>query len=228
MLETHPTSQLVGGLNTFEEKYAPDQLFVAGRLELLSRIPRVAVIGSRKATSAGLEKARRVANIIVEREGVVVSGLAAGVDTAAHTGAIDAGGDTIAVLGTPLDKFYPRENAALQQQLMREHLVLSQFPSGYSSKGTFVMRNRTMALISHASVIIEASENSGTKHQGWEAIRLGRTLLLPQSLVEADFDWPKEMCRYGAIPFANGGELKELLDEHLPAGTNEVFGDLPF
>ena len=82
---------------------------------------------------------------------------------------------TIAVLGTDLDDCYPPENRPLQERLMREHLVISQFPSGTPSRRTnFPRRNRTMALLTDATVIIEAGESSGTLDQGWEALRLGR------------------------------------------------------
>ena len=89
---------------------------------------------------------------------MIVSGLAEGIDTAAHTAAISRGGRTIAVLGTPLDQVFPRQNAALQDQIMREHLAVSQFPAGHPvQRKNFPLRNR-WALISDATVIIEAGK----------------------------------------------------------------------
>jgi len=89
------------------------------------------------------------------------------VDAAAHKGAIEARGKTIAVIGTPLDKVYPAKNRQLQTRLMRAHLVLSQFPSGHAvHPKNFPMRNRTMALLSHATIIVEAADDSGALHQG--------------------------------------------------------------
>lgn len=119
----------------------------------------------------------------MKRQAVVVSGLAEGIDTAAHRAAIDAGGKTIAVLGTPLDKSYPRSNAELQRTLMEEHAVLSQFPVGYPTQPkNFPMRNATMALIVCASVIVEAGESSGALSQGSETLRLGRMLFIMESV----------------------------------------------
>ena len=106
---------------------------------------------------------------VLTREGkaVIVSGLARGIDTAAHKAAIEAGGKTIAVLGTPLDRTYPAENKALQAEIIKNHLAVSQFRVGsevFSSN--FIRRNRVMALIADASVIVEAGESSGSLSQG--------------------------------------------------------------
>jgi len=97
---------------------------------------------------------------------------------------------------------------------MREQLVVSQFPSGQRVQPkNFPMRNRTMALLSDATVIIEAGEKSGTLHQGWEALRLGRLLFLLESVVEnASLSWPSEMIRYGAQVLSRDN-LELVLDE---------------
>lgn len=225
----YSTAELLGGLNETERKNAPARLFAAGHVGLLRRGPRVSVIGSRKASAEGLEKARIVARVILERQGVVVSGLAEGVDAAAHLAAVESDGATIAVIGTPLERAYPKKNETLQRRLMEEQLVVSQFGPGYpTTPKNFVMRNRTMALISNACVIVEAGEKSGTEHQGWEAIRLGRVLLLPDKLVRAGFEWPRKMCDYGAISFGSKSELEALLDEHLPTVRAEAYSALPF
>ena len=209
---------LLGPLNEVESRHAPEAIFICGRRDLLRRRPRIAIIGSRVASNAGLKMAADIAHTVVENGGVVVSGLAKGIDAASHLAAIEAEGDTIAVIGTPLSKSYPKENAYLQKQLMRDHLVVSQFPENQpTGKKSFVMRNRTMALLSHGSVIVEAGETSGTQHQGWEALRLGRPLFLPQSLVEANFEWPAKMVSYGAFVYRDLTELKALIDEILPA-----------
>jgi len=146
-----------------------------------------------------------------------VSGLAAGIDTAAHTAAIEAGGHTVAVLGTPLDQAYPRENAALQAVIGRDHLLVSQFAE--NSKVTpknFPMRNRTMALLCDATVIIEAGPTSGTLHQGWEALRLGRLLFLTEAVVQnAWLTWPAQMMHYGAQTLSEAN--LERVIENLPA-----------
>lgn len=204
--------ELLGPLNEVERKYAPPTLFVAGEPEILTKGGRVSIVGSRKASRESLARVGQLAKILAERGHVVVSGLAAGIDTAAHRAAIAAGGKTIAVIGTSLDKVYPRENAALQAEIMREHLCISQFPSGYPIQPkNFPMRNRTMALVSDATVIIEAGQTSGSLSQGWEALRLGRSLFISEWLTkEKDLTWPAQMLNYGARILS-----KETLDELL-------------
>ena len=133
------------------------------------------------------------------REIVVVSGLAQGIDTAAHRAAIEHEGRTIAVLGTAVDAVYPRSNKDLQRKIALEHAAVSQFPIGSPTRRhNFPMRNRTMALISDATVIVAAGEHSGTIHQGWEALRLGRDLLLLESLVDRGVSWTVDLMNYGA------------------------------
>jgi DNA processing protein len=138
-----------------------------------------------------------------------VSGLAAGVDTVAHSTAIQHGGRTIAVLGAGLDRIFPPENAALSEQIAREHLLVSQFPPGTPvQRGNFPRRNRTMALLTDATVIIEAGPSSGTVSQGWEALRLGRPLFLLKSIVESKgLTWPAELLDYGARVLSKPQEL---------------------
>ena len=164
--------------------------------------PRVSVIGSRNAPDAGLAVARTVSRALSEAGATVVSGLAAGVDAAAHREAIDAGGSTVAVIGTPLDKSYPAANAGLQAEIMRDHLAVSQFaPNHPVARANFVRRNKTMALLSDATVIASAASiSSGTRHQGWEAIRLGRPLFIHQSVMSGpSAAWAGEMLKYGAV-----------------------------
>jgi len=208
VFRTVTTEELLGPLNEFEQVKLPQQLCYAGRLFLARKTPRIAIVGSRAASAAGLELASKLAEHVVSVNGVVVSGLAKGIDRAAHEGALEAGGSTIAVLGTPLDRYYPAEHRTLQDRLMREQLVLSQFAPGSAvQRSNFVVRNRTMALVSHATVIIEAGEKSGTQSQAWEAIRLGRGLYIPDALAEADFDWPRKLLRYGAVTFTTLDDL---------------------
>jgi DNA processing protein len=176
---TYTLPELLGPLNDVEEKYAPKELYVAGDLPIPLPKPRASVIGSRKASIKALENAHHITSAMVENGVIIVSGLARGIDTVAHKTAIDEGGDTIAVLGTPLDKYYPSENAQLQDFIMNNHLAVSQFPVGYPIQPrNFVIRNRTMALISDISVIVEAGDSSGSLHQGWEALRLGHPLFI--------------------------------------------------
>jgi DNA processing protein len=203
---------LLGPLNETERKHAPKVLYASGDLEILSRGGRVAIVGSRKASADGLKRASRLARLLSEQGVVVVSGLAEGIDTAAHEAAIRHGGRTIAVIGTPLDKAYPAKNRALQDEIARSHLLLSQFaPAHPVTKASFPQRNRTMALICDVSVIIEAGNSSGTLSQGWEALRLGRPLFIMRAVVEdVSLNWPREMLQYGAQILSDQG-LEEFL-----------------
>jgi DNA processing protein len=207
--------ELIGPLNDVEKKYAPKQLYVAGQLPIPLPSPRVAIIGARKASSRGLNAASNIARVLAKNNVIVVSGLAEGIDSAAHKSAISANGHTIAVLGTPLDRVYPRENAQLQDLIMTKHLAVSQFPIGYPiMPKNFVIRNRTMALIADASIIVEAGNSSGSLHQGWEALRLGRPLFIWSPLMhDSSLSWTNKMAAYGAMEFTE---------------PEEVLGDLPF
>ena len=203
-------------LNDIESKADPGQLFVQGSLEIPLPCPKVSIIGSRKASPQGIKNTQKITKILVENKVIIVSGLAEGIDTAAHVTALNINGKTIAVIGTPLDKAYPKINYELQQELMKSHLVVSQFPTGYPITGkNFVIRNKTMALISDASVIVEAGKTSGSKHQGWETLRMGRPLFIWESVVNnKELEWPTEMIEHGAIELSNPFDILEVLPTH--------------
>jgi len=213
-ISTLTAERLLGRpLNDVETKFAPKTLYAVGAMDIPLPAPRVSIVGSRRASPEGLETAAKVARVLVKNQAVIVSGLALGIDTAAHKGAIASGGRTIAVIGTPLDRFYPPQNTELQKEIMRSHLVISQFPIGHKTMPRdFPFRNRTMALISDATVIIEAGETSGTLHQGWEALRLGRSLFIWRTILEnKKLNWPQEMLNYGAMVISDPKEMLETL-----------------
>ena len=171
--------------------------------------------GTRNASPEGLSQAAKIAQHLVSAGFVVVSGLARGIDTAAHSAAIEAGGHTIAVLGTPVDQYSTAANRQLQETIGSDHLLVSQFVSGSRvSRYNFPVRNRTMALLSDATIIVEISGSSGTEHQGWEAIRLGRIVMLRQSVVDHESaSWPQKMIEYGAVPLGRDLDLQQVLCE---------------
>lgn len=205
--------KLLGPLNEVEKKYAPKEIYVSGKLPIPLPRPRAAIIGSRKASERGLKAARLTAKTLVKQNVVIVSGLAEGIDTSAHETTVEEGGNTIAVLGTPLNKVYPKKNASLQELIMANHLAISQFPIGYPiQRKNFVMRNRLMALISDASIIVEAGNSSGSLHQGWEALRLGRPLFIWHSILEkSSITWPSKMLQYGAMVLKDPEDVLEVL-----------------
>lgn len=186
-------------LNDIEKKNCPEHLFYSGDFSLLERGRRVAVVGSREVSNLGERRTRKIVDALVSQDIIVVSGLAKGVDTIAHKRAMELGGETIAVLGTPLEVSYPAVNKKLQSEIALSHLLLSQFPAGQVvHQSNFPLRNRTMALVSDATIIVEATEKSGTRHQGWECLRLGRTLYILENVLQS-VSWASAMLEYGAI-----------------------------
>jgi DNA processing protein len=171
----------------------PPALFVRGKLDKCDE-RSVAVVGARKAGERGLEQARAIARVLVHAEYVVVSGLAAGVDTAGQEAAIAAGGRTVAVIGTGLRECFPKTNAALQDKLGREHAVISQFwPGQGARKWTFPQRNAVMSGFARATVVVEATHTSGAKMQARLALEHGRPVFLLQSLME--HEWARDYAR---------------------------------
>lgn len=215
ILGEYVVTDVLGPLNEVEKKNAPPRLYLGGDRRILSRGARVAVVGSRKASARARGEARKLSGALASRGVVVVSGLAEGIDTAAHEAAIASGGRTVAVLGTPLSDVYPPANRALQDLIMREHLAVSQFrPGSPIQPQNFPMRNRTMALVADATVVVEAGEKSGTIHLGWEALRLGKPLFFADSLLAKKLAWLEKMLGYGAQSL--GLDELELLVDCLP------------
>lgn len=166
-------------------------LWVAGDVSLVHH-PAVAIVGTRNVSAAGAKRAQELAADLASLGVVVVSGLAAGVDTHALTAALEAKGRTIAVIGTPIDRAYPAANKRLQERIYERDLLVSQFPPGSPVfPSNFPQRNKTMAALTDATVIIEASDTSGTLHQAAECTRLGRWLFIAESVVkDASLTWP--------------------------------------
>ena len=220
--------ELLGPLDEVERKHAPERLWVRGDMSLLTRGARVSVVGSRRASEIGFRRATKLARLLVDAGVVVVSGLAEGIDWAAHTSAIRSGGRTVAVLGTPLAKAFPAKHRDLQEEIGRDHLLVSQFAPGTNTfPSHFPMRNRTMALLSDATVIVEAGPKSGTVHQGWEALRLGRQLYVLESLAEQRFAWVQDLQAHGAQVLADSN--RSLFLEGLPQESRlERFEQAPF
>jgi DNA processing protein len=180
------------------------KLWTAGDLSLVKR-PCVAIVGARNSSPEGAARARRLARELAHAGVVVVSGLAKGIDTQALTAAMEANGRTIAVIGTPISRAYPAENKRLQERIYREHLLISQFPPDKRVfPSNFPERNKLMAAISDATVIIEASDESGSLHQAAECTRLGRWLFIAKSLAEnSELRWPKDFLQYPTTRILN-------------------------
>jgi DNA processing protein len=148
----------------------------------------VAVVGTRKPTPHGIEQARQLATGLVERDIPVISGLAAGIDSAAHRAALAADGRTVAVVGTGIDRVYPRENADLQEEIAARGLLISQFlPGAPPTKASFPMRNAVMSGYALATVVVEAAYRSGARMQARLALEHGRHVFLLRSLLQHDW-----------------------------------------
>ncbi|HZS21655.1 MAG TPA: DNA-processing protein DprA, partial [Pseudonocardiaceae bacterium] len=133
----------------------------------------------------GISRAGQIARLLAGEDVTVVSGLARGIDTAAHTAALEAGGRTIAVIGTGINRYYPAENRALADQITKQGAVVSQFwPDSPPTTYTFPRRNITMSGIAQGTVVIEASSTSGAKMQARLALEHGKKVFLIRSLTE--------------------------------------------
>jgi DNA processing protein len=171
----------------------PPFLFLRGDSSLF-RMPIVSIVGTRNPSPEGIQRARKLAILLKEKGIVVASGLAKGIDRSAHVGALQVGGRTIAVIGTPLNVYYPKENAKLQETIAQTNLLVSQFPFSHPVREyTFPIRNYTMSGISLATVIVEAKQGSGALYQAQDALKQGRSLFIMKHLFsEPGLEWPKK------------------------------------
>ncbi len=145
----------------------------------------IAVVGTRQASEVGRSQAHAMAYALASVGVTVVSGLARGIDTQAHRGALDAGARTVAVVGTGICHTYPRENASLADEVASRGAVVSQFwPTASGSRGSFPMRNVTMSGMAQGTVVVEASSTSGAKMQARVALEHGKKVFLMKSLLE--------------------------------------------
>jgi DNA processing protein len=161
----------------------PVLLFVEGKLAEADR-QAVAVVGSRHASATGLRAASEAATGLVRLGFTIVSGLAKGIDAAAHKAALDAGGRTIAVIGTGIDRVFPEENATLTRRIRAQGALVSQFPPGQGpTKTTFPARNAVIAGLSLGSVLIEAKKWSGSRIETDRSLEQGRPVFIWASMM---------------------------------------------
>jgi DNA processing protein len=197
----------------------PPILFIAGQLTATDA-KAVAVVGARKATETGIEQAEKIAEHLIHTGYTVVSGLAAGIDTAAHTAALAAEGRTLAVIGTGLTRIYPPQNEALQRRITDQCAVISQFwPDAPPTKRSFPMRNAVMSGMALATVVVEASETSGARTQARLALAHGRPVFLTKTLVKKQ-PWAQQLAqRPGTHIIHNPTEITTALERLTAPGT---------
>jgi DNA processing protein len=185
----------------------PPFLFYRGDLTDAD-VRSVAVVGTRNASAEGLRRAQQMSKLLAERDVTVISGLAKGIDTAAHRAALDAGSRTIAVLGTGITKCYPSENGDLAEEIVENGALVSQFwPTRSPGKDTFPRRNVVTSGMSQGTVVIEATKTSGAKMQARLALEHGKKVFLVQSLVTSQ-QWAQDYVnKRGAIEVAEVDEV---------------------
>lgn len=192
----------------------PPVIFLRGRVELVGR-PGVAVVGSRRATVRGRDVARRLGQALAARDVPVVSGLALGVDGAAHAGALEAGGPTVAVMGCGADRAYPRSHGALFRKVVTRGLVVSEFLPGTPVRPHhFPRRNRILAALAHAVVVVEARARSGALITVDHAIDLGLDVFtVPGPIGTPTCQGSNALLRDGARPVVS---VEEFVDAMAP------------
>lgn len=180
----------------------PIGLFIKGNKKLLLELNTIAVVGTRKITSYGLQVTSNLVGLLVEAGFVIVSGMAMGVDGVAHKTAIENSGSTIAVLGCGVDCPYPRENEKLYEEILDSGgLVISEYPlSMPASPGTFPARNRIIAGLSRAVLITEAAEDSGSLITASNAASQGKIVFaVPGPITSRMSDGTLKLLKQGAV-----------------------------
>jgi DNA processing protein len=178
----------------------PKELFILGELPA-DEFPKIAVVGTRKATDYGKRMAKEMAFGLARQGFVIVSGLAVGIDTASHEGCLEAGGRTVAVLACGLDKIYPAQNENLAKRILAAHgAIISEYPEGAPAyKNNFLTRNRLISGLSIATIIIEAPLRSGSISTAGHAAEQGReVLVLPGPAGHRNFAGSHRLIRDGA------------------------------
>jgi DNA processing protein len=196
----------------------PLALWIRGEMQERDRLA-VAVVGPRRATAYGHRTALRLAGGLARVGATIVSGLARGVDTAAHQAALDAGGRTIAVLGSGLGRLYPEENTPLAERICAgAGAVVSELPFlGEASPGTFPRRNRLVAALSLATLVVEAGTTSGSLITARMAGELGKQVLaVPGPIDRPESAGANQLIRDGAILVTS---LEQILEEVGPLAT---------
>ena len=197
----------------------PPILFIEGTWDEQRDSWSVAIVGTRKASREGVARARRLSRELSAAGFSILSGMAAGIDTAAHTAALDSGSRTSAVMGTGIDHRFPKENAPLADRILESGgcLISQFFPTQPPTQWTFPMRNVVMSGLTLATVVVEAPETSGARMQARVALQHGRTVFLLRSLVESH-EWARRYVEQGAygttaVMIGSTGEILERLQE---------------
>ncbi|WP_447768395.1 DNA-processing protein DprA [Pseudomonas kilonensis] len=197
-----------------------EMLYYMGNWELVDT-PCIAIVGTRSPSEEGAFNAGLIAHKLVQHGYTIVSGLAKGIDSCAHNAALRAGGNTIAVIGTPLNSYYPKENKDLQQLIAKQYLLISQVPflrydaqTYKTNRLFFPARNVTMSALTSATIIVEAGNTSGTLVQARAALAQKRKLFILDSCFrKPDLTWPAKYEKMGAIRVKNISDIIGMLTD---------------
>ncbi len=204
----------------------PKKLYVIGNTDLLNRKYTLSVVGSRKVTAYGRQV---TANLVHEVAGygvVIISGLALGVDSIAHQAALDAGGETIAVLPAGLDNIYPSSHRNLAIRILeRGGLLLSEYEPGMPAlKQNFIARNRLVAGLGDGTLITEASRLSGTIHTANFALEQGKVVMaVPGNINSPQSEGTNNLISTGAVPIASATDILNALELEAISTEKEIF-----
>ena len=195
---------------------APPILYALGRTELLNYPLSVAIVGARNATIAGRKIASRIAYNLTEADVLVISGMARGIDAAAHKGALYANsqnGATVAVLGTGVDVPYPTENTELYNQIRDKGLLLSEFPLGTAAQiSNFPRRNRIISALTEGTLVVEAGVHSGSLITAKLALEQGKEVFaVPGSPLEVRSAGPNQLIKEGALLTESADDILNVL-----------------
>ena len=197
---------------------APMLLYYRGRFPDVDHNVLIAAVGTRKISEYGQIHAYNICHDIVRCGGIVVSGMARGVDSVCHRGALDAGGITLAVLGCGIDRCYPPENRELMQEITENGCVMTEFPPHTPPEGkNFPLRNRIISGLCLGTVVIEGDEHSGSLITAKRALEQGRMLFaLPGAVGEEGSYGPNTLIQQGAIAVLDGRDIMEQFELDYP------------
>lgn len=189
----------------------PRQIYIRGVIPV-AQDPTIAIVGTRKATVAGIGIAEDIAAELARHGLIIISGLAMGIDAAAHRGALKAGGRTMAVLGNGIDEIYPAQNEKIADELLRTGgAIISEYPPGEPSfRQNFIHRNRIVSGLSVAVVVIEAPERSGALATAGFAAEQGRSVfVVPGPTTHPNYVGSHALIRDGATLAARAADILE-------------------
>ena len=220
----------------------PKTLYFYGKMPE-NMVKTVAIVGSRHNTRYGEEVAYKLAYELARKGVIVISGLAYGIDSIAHRGCLDGGGTTIAVLGTPIDKIYPRAHTGLAKEIIEKGgVVMSEYPPSGSKntlsvenpdpKYSFLYRNRIISGLSDAVVVVEAAEKSGTLNTAAHALEQGKEVFaVPGNITSPYSVGCNKLIREGALPYSGPDDVLDVLfperiiKKHRHAKARGLIGD---